>query len=143
MVLVDTSVWIFALKKKFIPAIKEKIDSLLGENLITTIGIIKLELLGGTKTRDEFTRLRDHLDALYEIRIDQGLWQKAYETAYQLHTRRITVPYTDIIIAAGAICSDSVLLHADKHFDLIAKHTDMGLKVESFISLVQKFLSLK
>lgn len=122
MVLVDTSVWIFALRKEFIPVIKEKVDSLLAENLIITIGIIKLELLGGTKTRDEFTRLRDYLDTLYEIRIDRALWQKAYEIVYQLRTRRITVPYTDIIIA---------------------KHTNMGLKVESFLSLVRKFLRIK
>lgn len=122
MVLVDTSVWIFALRKEFIPVIKEKVDSLLAENLIITIGIIKLELLGGTKTRDEFTRLRDYLDTLYEIRIDRALWQKAYEIVYQLRTRRITVSYTDIIIA---------------------KHTNMGLKVESFLSLVRKFLRIK
>lgn len=67
MVLVDTSAWIFALKKSpFIP-LKEKIDLLLREGLVLTFGMIKLELLGGTKSRKEFNRLKNRLDALYEV----------------------------------------------------------------------------
>jgi predicted nucleic acid-binding protein len=53
-----------------------------------------------------------------------------------LHKKGITVPYTDILIASAALYSKATLLHADIHFDLIAKHTQ--LKVESFLSLIQK-----
>ena len=136
MVLVDTSAWIFALKKNPFLPLKEKIDLLLGEGLILTFGMIKLELLGGAKSEKEFTRLKNRLDALYEIPADQSLWDKASELAFMLHRKGITVPYTDILIASAALYSKATLLHADVHFDLMAKHTE--LKVESFLSLIQK-----
>ena len=136
MVLVDTSAWIFALKKNPFLPLKEKIDLLLREELILTFGMIKLELLGGVKSEKEFNRLKNRLDALYEIPTDPSLWDKASKLAFMLHRKGITVPYTDILIASAALYSKATLLHADIHFDLIAKHTE--LKVESFLSLIQK-----
>jgi len=136
MVLVDTSAWIFALKKNPLLPLKEKIDLLLREGLILAFGMIKLELLGGTKSEKEFSRLKSRLDALDEIPADQSLWDKASELAFMLHKRGITVPYTDILIASAALYSKTTLLHADVHFNLIAKHTE--LRVESFLSLIQR-----
>jgi len=136
MILVDTSAWIFALKKNPFLPLKEKIDLLLRDELILAFGMIKLELLGGAKSEKEFTRLKSRLDALYEIPTDQSLWDKASELAFTLHRKGITVPYTDILIASAALYSKATLLHADVHFNLIAKHTE--LRVESFLSLIQK-----
>jgi len=135
MVLVDTSAWIFALKKNPFLPLKEKIDLLLRDELILAFGMIKLELLGGAKSEKEFARLKSRLDALYEIPTDQSLWDKASELAFTLHRKGITVPYTDILIASAALYSKATLLHADIHFDLMAKHTE--LKVESFLLLIQ------
>ena len=136
MVLVDTSAWIFALKKNFLLPLRGKIDLLLRDGLILTFGMIKLELLGGTKSEKEFARLKNRLDALYEIPTDQSLWDEASELAFMLHRKGITVPYTDILIASAALYSKATLLHADVHFNLIAKHTE--LRVESFLSLIQR-----
>jgi len=136
MILVDTSAWIFALKKNPFLPLKEKIDLLLRDELILAFGMIKLELLGGAKSEKEFTRLKSRLDALYEIPTDQSLWDKASELAFTLHRKGITVPYTDILIASAALYSKATLLHADVHFNLIAKHTE--LRVESFLSLIQR-----
>ncbi len=132
MILVDTSAWIFSLKKNPFLPLKERINSLLRDELIVTFGMIKLELLGGTKTWEEFTRLQNRLDALHEIAITQILWDKASNLAFTFHRKGITIPYTDILIASAALYSKVILLHADAHFDLIAKHTK--LKVESFLS---------
>ena len=49
-VLVDTSAWILALRKGFVLSVKQRIDHLLKENAIITTGMVKLEILGGTKT---------------------------------------------------------------------------------------------
>jgi len=132
--LVDTSVWIFALRKKFIPSIKERISQLLKEHILLTNGMIKLEILGGVKIEEEFRRLKARFDALDEVKIDTSVWEMAYKMAFALRRKGITVPYTDILIAACAQKTDSVLVHADAHFDLIADHID--LKVESFVHIV-------
>ena len=129
--LVDTSVWIFALRKDFVPPIKERIGELLKDHVVLINGMIKLEILGGVKTKKEFERLKTRLDSLYEVAINSMVWQIAYKIAFELRRKGITVPYTDILIAACALKSGAVLIHADRHFDLMAPH--IRLDVESYV----------
>lgn len=136
MVLIDTSAWLFALKKNFHPAIKERIEKILVENDVAINGIIELELLGGAKTEKEYDRLKNRLDALYYIESTKSLWDISSKLAFDLKRKGINVPYTDIFIAASALKEKAMLLHADSHFDIIAKHT--GLKVESLVSLIKQ-----
>ena len=129
--LVDTSAWILSLRKEFLPVLKDRIEHLLKENAIVTIGLVKLELLGGTKTEKEFQRLKSRLDALDTVECDLLLWQKAVDLAFKLRRKGVIVPYTDILIAAGALKIKATVIHVDAHFDLI--HKPAGLKVESFV----------
>ena len=132
--LVDTSAWLFALKKDFMPAVKNRIYDLLNENAVITTGIIKLELLGGTRTKNEFQRLKTRLDALDTIYTDKSLWNGACDLAFTLRRKGITIPYTDIMIAAAALITEATVLHADVHFDMISEKST--LKVESLVPLV-------
>lgn len=128
--LVDTSAWLLALRKNFLPKVKDRIDHLLKEDVVITTGIVKLEILGGTKTEREFQRLKTRLDALDAVETDVELWDRAYGLAFKLRRKGVTLPYTDILIAACALNARAIILHADAHFDLISKHIE--LKVESF-----------
>ena len=129
--LIDTSAWILALRKNFAPALKERIDKVLRDNDVFTTGLIVLELLGGVKTELEYKRLKSRLDALDSIATDVALWQNAGELAFQLRRKGVTVPNTDILIAACAIHANATLIHVDRHFDSIAKYS--SLKVEGFV----------
>jgi len=133
--LVDTSAWILALRKDFSPGVKERIDHLLKENTVITTGMVKLEILGGTKTESEFRRLKRRLDALDSVDLDTSLWEESYDLAFKLRRKGITVPYTDILIAACALKIGSTVVHVDAHFDLMAGH--ISLKVESFVPNVK------
>jgi len=133
--LVDTSAWILALRKDFVPSVKERIDHLLKENAIITTGMVKLEILGGTKTVTQFQRLKRRLDALVSVEVDTPLWEKSYDLAFKLRRKGITVPYTDILIAACALEIGATVVHADAHFDLMAAH--ISLKVESFLPTIK------
>ena len=84
MILVDTSAWIFALRKNPFIKLKSRIDHLLEIDNVFTLGMIRLELLGGTKTKEEFDRLKNRLDALYEISTDAKLWSSAGQLAFDL-----------------------------------------------------------
>jgi len=134
--LVDTSAWLFALRKDFMPEVKDRIDYLLKENAIITTGIVKLEILGGTKTQNEFQRLKARLDSLDTVETDTALWEKAYQLSFELRRKGITVPYTDILIAACALMTESTVVHADAHFDMMTKH--IGLNVESFVKIINR-----
>jgi len=135
--LVDTSAWLLALRKNFLPKVKDRIDHLLKEDVVITTGIVKLEILGGTKTEREFQRLKTRLDALDAVETDVELWDRAYGLAFKLRRKGVTLPYTDILIAACALNARAIILHADAHFDLISKHIE--LKVESFVEAVRSF----
>ena len=136
MILVDTSAWIFALRKNPFAKLKSRIGHLLEMDEIITLGMIKLELLGGTKTKEEFDRLKTRLDALYEISTAAKLWSFAAQMAFDLQRKGLTIPYTDILIASAAIQSEAIILHADSHYDFIAGQTE--LKVESYVAQVQE-----
>ena len=129
--LVDTSAWLLALRKDFIPELKDLIDHLLGEDEIITTGIIRVEILGGAKTEKDIQRLKNRLDALDSVETDDAIWQNACELGFKLRRKGVTVPHTDILIAACALKAGATIVHADTHFDLMAKH--LRLKVESFV----------
>lgn len=134
MILIDTSAWLFALKKNFHPVVKNRVEEFLENDEVAIIGIIQLELLGGTKTREEYLRLKTRLDSLYYIDSSRSLWDAAASLAFDLRRKGYTIPHTDILIASAALNEDATLVHADSHFDLIAKHSI--LKVESLTHLI-------
>ena len=139
--LADTSIWLLVLRKQFIPEVKDRINNLLKEDLIITTGIVILELLSGTKTETEFQRLKMRLDVLDTIESDKSLWQYACELGFKLRRKGVTVPHTDILIGACALKTESTIIHADAHFDMMAKLTK--LKVESFVKAAKAFQAQK
>jgi hypothetical protein len=134
--LVDTSVWIFALKKEPVVQIKDRIDSLLKEDTIITTGIIKLEILTGARTEKEYRRLKSRFDALESVETDEELWGNACECGFKLKRKGLTIPSTDVLIASCALRAGAVVLHADVHFDLMEK--PLGLQCESYTHVFKK-----
>lgn len=130
--LIDTSVWIYALRKDYIPKVKSYIEKLIDEDRVVINSIIKLELLAGTRTKKEFSRLKLRLDALPEIEINQVVWEAAQIMAFNLRRKGVGIPLIDIIILSSAKSSNSTLVHRDKHFKLAEKYIDINL--ESFLS---------
>jgi len=134
--LVDTSLWILALRRDFVSEVKDRVDHLLREDTIVTTGIIMVEILSGAKTEKEFQRLKKGLDALDRVETDRPVWEEAAELGFTLRRKGVTVPHTDILIATCALRASAVVVHADAHFDLMAKHSP--LKVESHVQTLQK-----
>ena len=134
LVLIDTSVWILALRKSPPPAVKDEVDHLLAENRVAIFPMIRLELLGGTKSLNEFNRLKSRLDALHQIPANEASWEAAAQLSFRLRLQGKVIPYTDILIGSAAIMANCLLLHVDRHFDLMAE--DTALKVRSFVSVV-------
>ena len=73
--LVDTSAWLLVLRQNFISQAKDRIDYLLKEDVIITTGIVKLEILSGTRSENEFQRLKMRLDALGAVETDDSLYR--------------------------------------------------------------------
>jgi len=129
MVIIDSSVWILALRRKFHPRMKALVGDLLDLEEVGINGLIMLEILGGCRSDPEKSRLDELLSALVYCEAEKSLWEAAAALAMTLKRKGVSVPNTDIFIAATAMRHEAVLVHADSHFDLIAR--SVGLRVQS------------
>ena len=127
LVLIDTSAWIHALRPNGSPQIREKVRNVLKERMAASTELIILELAGGAKEKHEYEELMDDLLALYQLPADEDVWRLAFNLHFELRRKGVSVPSTDILISAVAIKNKCALLHHDKHFELIARHTSLRL----------------
>jgi predicted nucleic acid-binding protein len=63
--------------------------------------------------------------AFHFVTVSEEDYYSASLPGSSLRRKGISVPSTDLIIAASAIKGDYTLLHQDHHFDLIAKHSSL------------------
>ena len=132
--LIDSSIWIWALRPDGPTAIRHRVSEILSERRGATMPLVMLELLSGARDKKSYTALREELSALRQFPINEDIWKKSYQNAFDLRRRGVTVPNTDMLIATVARENHVMLLHADHHFDLVASKTD--LKVESWFESV-------
>ena len=129
--LIDSSVWIKFLRRGTPPNISLRIDELLSRGVVSTNGVLKLEILSGAHNEQEFQDYSARFDALHQLAIHDGTWHAAARLGYDLRRQGVACLTPDLIIAASAMEHDAVLIHADADFDRIASNSE--LRVESFV----------
>lgn len=134
-VVIDSSAWIFALRRAPLEAVRDRVDAVLAEGRAALVPPIRMELVGGARTPVERDRLRQRLLALIQIPFVDDDWDQAEAWGFGLRRKGVTVASFDLLIAAPVFRTGALLLHADDHFDLLARHT--GLKVESLVATVR------
>jgi predicted nucleic acid-binding protein len=126
-VIIDTSVWIESFKPRADKSLHRLVkDLILGERILLP-GIIRTELLRGAKNKKEFDQLRQLLKGLAYLAVHEDFWERLSEFSFQLFRKGIVVPLTDTYIALLCIENKALILHRDKHFDMIAKKTKLKI----------------
>lgn len=129
--LVDSSVWLDVLAAgRGATVLRERVEGLLAADRVATTGIVRLEVLRGAKSQDDYLRLAKRLDALHQLPTTEQRWDEAAQLGFRLRRQGLTVPDTDLIIAGVALAAQTVLIHRDSHFDVVAQHAP--LRVESY-----------
>ncbi|MGP8243659.1 MAG: PIN domain nuclease [Bryobacteraceae bacterium] len=128
MIFVDSSVWIDYFNGTVTPQ-TDKLDSLLGDELLAIGDLILTEVLQGFDDERDFNRARKMLTSLTVVEL--GGREIAIQAARNFRALRnlgVTVRKTiDTVIATRCIESGYGLLHSDRDFDPFAKH--LGLRV--------------
>jgi predicted nucleic acid-binding protein len=128
-VIIDTSAWI----ESFRPQSDEEFSNLVRELILNgrvlIPGIIKTEILRGTKNKKEYNRLNELLKGLEYLPVPDEFWEKLSMFSFDLFRKGVTVPLIDTYIALLCLENNALILHRDKHFDLIAQQ--FSLKVLS------------
>lgn len=127
MILVDSSVWIDYFKGTVTPQ-TEKLNSLLGSELLAIGDLILTEVLHGFADERDFNEARKLLTSLTIV--DLGGRDVAIQAAKNFRVLRefgVTVRKTiDSVIATRCIENGYDLLHSDRDFDPFVKH--LGLR---------------
>ena len=88
-------------------------------------GMIVVEVLSGISKQSEFKKVESAFKGFHFVTVSEEDYYSASLLGSSLRRNGISVPSTDLIIAASAIKGDHTLLHLDHHFDLIAKHSSL------------------
>lgn len=129
-ILVDTSIWSFALRRQHKNNGSEtrKLQEIIlsGEKIYVT-GIILQEILQGIKADSQFNKLKSYFEVFPLI--SPGRETYIYAAALSNKCRRSGIQLTtiDCLIASIAIQHDCYLLTADRDFALVAKVAPLKL----------------
>ncbi len=123
MILVDSSVWIdyfngLATRQT------DRLDELLGSDLLLTGDIILAEVLQGIRNDRDFRRAKRALHALeFRAMLGRDIALKSAANYRALRAQGVTARKTiDMLIATFCIEYGHELLHADRDFDPIERH---------------------
>ena len=126
--LVDTSAWIEALRPEGHEATRRAVESATLDGDAALCDMVLLELwagAGGSREQAVIGRLATDISILPT---DAGVWAKAYALARTCRAAGVTVPATDLLIAACADYHGVALLERDAHFAQIARARKKGAK---------------
>jgi len=120
MVLVDSSVWIEAMRKTGDLETKVALEQLLDAYEAAFCSPVKLEVLVGA--RKQFRKkTAAYFSIIPYIAVTEEDWQAAIHTGHQLRDEGLTVPNNDLLIATVALREGIRVFARDKHFDSMAE----------------------
>lgn len=120
MVLVDSSVWIEASRRRGDLMTKLGLKGLLGEQEALLCSLVMLEVMGGAR-REERAALQAEFSCLPYVRVTEDDYLAAVRNTWRLRDAGITVPNTDILIATIALRVECRVYAQDKHFDAMSR----------------------
>ncbi len=130
MVLVDSSVWVEALRLKGDLRAKTIIAQLLEDGSVRTCPVVKLEILGAAR-KDERKLLDSYFRNIISLKISELIWNEAINLSRTLRDKGLAAPWNDIVIASVAIHYSLPLYHVDKHFTDMSKLTKLKILAAS------------
>lgn len=126
MVLVDTSVWIDFFAGRSRPHVTALVDLIRNENDLCLCGVILAEVLQGIRSDADYTKTEESFGALIFLHMEGATFVRAAQTYRSLRKFGVTIRKpVDCMIASVAMEHDIHLLHNDRDFDHIARHSNL------------------
>ena len=124
MVLVDSSVWIEALRRIGDLGVKVGLEALLKADGAVISGPVLLEVLGGSRPRDR-TRLLGYFGGVLYRAVPDTAWLRATSLSWQLRDVGVTIPWNDLLIGALGLMWNMRVFAMDQHFDMLETHANL------------------
>jgi predicted nucleic acid-binding protein len=126
-VLIDTSVWSLALRRKneslstnekFLVA---ELSELIREGRARMIGLVRQELLSGIKATEQYEKLRLHLRSFPDEVVDTSDYEEAAKAGNRCRAKGVVVSIVDILLCAVANKRLWTIFSTDPDFSNYAK----------------------
>jgi len=115
VVVADTSVWIPYFSGGD-PLVREALRGLIRAGRVALVGVVLAELLQGCRTHGEAETILSSLTGLRFLETSFRSWRKTGELGSLLLRQGITIPLSDLIIAALALEHNCPVFTLDAHF---------------------------
>ena len=134
-VLVDTSVWSLALRRKesdlntLETAVVDELTHLIREGRARIFGLIRQELLSGIRDSSQYGKLRDILRTFPDEPLDTVDHEAAAEAGNRCRTKGVATTAADMLICAVAQTRDWTVFSTDPDFQKYARNLPIKLHI--------------
>ena len=118
-ILADTCIWIEYFRGK--SPFSEELRRLIQKGGLVITGPVVFELLQGAKNRKDADLIKEVTRGLPLFEVTHEIWLSAGDLYFDLRRKGITIPPSDVLLAAIAIDHNWSLFTTDSHFDQIPK----------------------
>jgi predicted nucleic acid-binding protein len=121
-VLVDTSVWSLALRRKHHSLSPEEkllvaeLAELIREGRAQVIGLVRQELLSGLRTAEQYESLRQYLRSFPDERIGTSDHEETAKAGNQCRAKGVAVSIVDVLLCAVAMKREWGIFTTDPDF---------------------------
>jgi len=128
-VIVDTSVWSLALRRKTVSnaPVVQRPQALIEADEVWIIGPIRQELLSGVREQKQFQALKSHLAAFPDLPLTKEDFERAAEYFNLARWHGIQGSNTDFLICSVAVGNNLAILTTNKDFVLFQQHLPIVL----------------
>lgn len=102
--------------------LKRKVQEELAQGTVATTGIIAVEVLQGAPSSTTFAALHEDFLGYHWLETTPDVYLEAARLSSSLRQHGVSVPTTDVIIAATALHYHTALWHRDDDFTRLARH---------------------
>lgn len=118
--LIDTSAWIEAMRRKGDEATRNEVHAALRSGRARFCDLVRVELWNGIGGDAERKWLVDMEHSVESVPTDERVWSEARRLARESRRLGLSLPATDLLIAACARVHGLEILHRDAHFDRLS-----------------------
>ena len=119
-ILIDTSAWIEAMRRTGDPATRNEVQAVLRSGRARLCDFVRLELWNGVGGDAERKWLSDVEESVETVPTNAEVWSEAKRLAQETRRQALTLPASDLLIAACSRVHGLGILHRDGHFDRLA-----------------------
>lgn len=115
--LIDTSAWVEAMRRSGDEDARRQVYAALSAGRARFCDVVRLELWNGIGGDAERKWLLELEKSVETMPTDDSVWAEARSLAQETRRQGLSLPATDLLIAACARIHDLEILHRDGHFD--------------------------